>query len=95
MKTIEELIEESIVEIETNKKSKHQVFNEFFQILSNRNAENLEQLNNQRLKEIQNYKQELKDCQTMIKDVLKHFDKMSIDLIKERLNEFISINYRV
>lgn len=63
------------------------MFDEFFNIFTNRHQERLDDLDKQRLKEIGNYKQELIDTQNMIKDVLKHFDNMSINLIKSKLDE--------
>ena len=94
MKTIEELIEESIREIENNEKPIKQVFDDFFNIFTDRHQERLDNLDKQRLKEISNYKQELIDTQKMIKDILKHFDNMSINLIKSKLEEFTLINFR-
>jgi hypothetical protein len=94
MKSIDELIEESIKEIENKEKPIKQVFDEFFNIFTNRHQERIDSLDQQRLKEISNYKQELIETQKMIKDVLKHFDNMSINLIKSKLEEFTLVNFR-
>ena len=85
MKTNEELIAESIIEIESKIKPAKQVFDEFSEILSDRHAFNLESLNQQRLNEIKKLRDQLNTVKHTVYNIRVDAHNMSINLICEQL----------
>ncbi len=83
--TIKEIINESVIEIETKVKPILQVINEFNAILENRHNVAIEQLDNQRLKEIKKLEDMAKSIRQTIYNIRVDADNMSINLIKEQL----------
>jgi serine/threonine-protein kinase RIO1 len=87
MKSIEELIEESIREIENNEKPIKQVFDEFFNILTYRHNKRIEDLDNQRLVEYKQLKNYINLIQRDINSLRSYFDELSINNIKHQLED--------
>jgi len=85
MKTFNELIEESIGEIESKTKEPKQIFEEFLEILTKRHLKAMEQFDKQRLNEIRKLEDHLKTVKHTIYNIRVDAQNMSINLICEQL----------
>ena len=87
MKSIDELIQESINEINTNKKPLQQVFYEFCEIFENRHQSYIDELTKNMTAKNQELKGYMKLLHRDINNIRTYFDDLTISNIKHQLED--------